>query len=563
MKCKAIGPEDARILLVGEAPGENEERKGEPFCGASGAELSRMLHDAGIIRNECRIINVVPWRPPRNKIDYWFGNKTQAAKEGLPLICGKYPHYEILEGMKELQAEIDQLKPELIIPVGNTSLWALTGQWSISKWRGSMMQASKYKEAPIDYNGCDPIIVPTYHPAAILRQWYLRFIAVQDLRRAKKVLEHPEREALLNPKRELIVRPNADQVLTMIDAWLAEADLGQLKLAVDIETRDQHIACIGLAADKHSAICIPLMSTTKPDGYWGLDEELLILDALRRLLSHESVLLLGQNFLYDAQYLVRYLGCWIGCYADTMVMQGVCWPGMSKGLDFISSLYCEYYEYWKDEGKKWDPRYQNEEQLWLYNCLDCINTFENFEELEKVLEARDLMEPFRFEMNLFEPVLATMLRGVKIDLKAREKMALDIMAEQREYEEFFEHVIGDRVQASLKASPWYRSPQQTKALLYDEFGLPVIKHKSTKRPTTDDAALTQIAESNPLLAPLCHALMHYRSLGVYYNNFITAKLRNGRIHCYYNLVGTETFRFASSKDAFDSGTNLQNIPRDE
>jgi len=53
------GPKDAKIVLVGEAPGETEERRGKPFCGASGNLLDQMLHRSSILRQECYITNVI------------------------------------------------------------------------------------------------------------------------------------------------------------------------------------------------------------------------------------------------------------------------------------------------------------------------------------------------------------------------------------------------------------------------------------------------------------------------------------------------------------------------
>ena len=61
------GPTDARIMLVGEAPGEQEVLRREPFVGASGTELNRMLHEAGISRSECFITNVCRQRPPSER----------------------------------------------------------------------------------------------------------------------------------------------------------------------------------------------------------------------------------------------------------------------------------------------------------------------------------------------------------------------------------------------------------------------------------------------------------------------------------------------------------------
>jgi len=80
MRVKGEGPIPARIMLVGEAPGEQEERSGTPFCGSSGQELNRMLHEVGIMRSECYVTNVCKLRPPDNQISAWVATTKKASR---------------------------------------------------------------------------------------------------------------------------------------------------------------------------------------------------------------------------------------------------------------------------------------------------------------------------------------------------------------------------------------------------------------------------------------------------------------------------------------------------
>lgn len=91
------GPEDADLLIVGEAPGEQEDREGEPFVGRSGSELDEKLREHGIPREEVRITNCVRCRPPENR---------DPTKEELEN-CRGY-----------LEREIDIVDPDLIMTVG-------------------------------------------------------------------------------------------------------------------------------------------------------------------------------------------------------------------------------------------------------------------------------------------------------------------------------------------------------------------------------------------------------------------------------------------------------------
>src|SRR5215468_5746534 len=176
------GPPSARVMIVGEAPGVEEEQQGRPFVGPSGNELNRMLQEAGILRSECFVTNLCKERPPRNEIGLWirnslkFGSKPTKEDEkrraaGVePRTFVRFrdklvdPRVQI--GANLLAKEIELVKPEIIITVGNSSMWALTGKWGITKWRGSML----YSEAS------HTKVIPTYHPAAVLRSWNWRAI---------------------------------------------------------------------------------------------------------------------------------------------------------------------------------------------------------------------------------------------------------------------------------------------------------------------------------------------------------------------------------------------------
>lgn len=541
-------------MIVGEAPGVEEERQGVPFVGASGKELTRMLHEAGFIRSECFITNVCRIRPPENDIDRFFVTKTEATRLGLMEVMGKYPMPVIREGMEELNSEIHQCEPDLIIALGNTALWALTGEWGITNWRGSYL----YAENSLWWNGKIPVL-PTYHPAAILRQWSWRAAAVHDLKRARAILD----EGVPDPQYAFVIEPSFRDVMEYL-ALIEDNALhhGQDCVSVDIETRDRHIACLGLGIGESDAICIPFMCVERDEGYWPPDQELAIILRLREVLPRLRII--GQNFIYDTQYTIRHWAMWLPLYFDTMIAHAVCFPGTPKGLDYLSSMYCRYHRYWKEESKNWDPKL-GERQLWEYNCKDCVTTWECERELARVLQYFDLWEQFRFEMTMVERALRTMLRGVRIDLKRRDGMVAELMNAANEREVYLHNILGDIQLAKSKgAKPWYRSPIQQRKLFYEELGLPVIRHRKTGRPTVDDEALPTIGKREPLLLPIIERLSELRSINVISSTFVQMPLdHDSRARCSYNPVGTETFRFNSSEDAFGFGTNLQNIPRSD
>ena len=569
-RCYPTGPQNAKILIVGEAPGADEIREGKPFVGQSGKELTDMLHQAGILRTECRITNVTPWRPFKNNIDNFFFTKTEAGKRGLGPIKGKYPGPEIRIGLKELRDEVAKVKPEIIIALGNTALWALTGEWGITKWRGSELNLQPVWDGPYDP---EIRVLATYHPAAILRSWEWRPVACYDL---SKAANPPAKEPSWN---WVIAGGGAAGSVASLEGhhfamalsclnWLADRlDGGEvIKIAADIETRERSfIDCIGLAWSETEAICIPFFRASDYSFLWTEDHEATLILVIRRILTHSNARLVGQNWYYDAQYIARLWGFLAVPDFDTMVAHAVAYPGTPKSLDYLSSIYLPWHRYWKDDTAEAEA--QADDMIrWEYNCKDCCTTWALHEPISQTLERNGVVEPWEFEKALFRPLMSIMMKGVRQDQELKNQYLPHILSQQGELEDFFqdlaEQAWPDIQLAKTKgAKPWYRSPTQLVKLLYEHLGLPVQYHKKTKKPTTDDAALAALGKKEPLIRPLLSLITEYRSLGVFLSTFILMPMdKDKRWRTSYNPVGTETFRFNSSSDPFGFGGNLQNIP---
>ena len=544
------GPCPAEIMIVGEAWGKHEEAapNHEPFIGPSGHLLNQMLADAGISRQSCFVANVVNARPPGDKIDSYFYNKTQAKKLGRSPVLGRFPHDVVIRGLSDLSANISRCNPKLIIALGNTPLWALTGNLGIMKWRGSQLYEN------------DRAIVPTVHPAALLRGMQsLRPIVVHDFGRANGVLQGRHKR----PQWRFEVRPSHRQVLERLEYLLNLRRTGG-ELSCDIETRGGQIACVGLAWDIHEAICIPFMSLTQREGYWSANEEASVVQALRQVLTYRSreqdeaaPSLVFQNGAYDLQYFAAQWGYLPTCTDDTMLMQHTLFPGLKKALDFLASMYCDYYKYWKDDGKEFDPHVAPETQLWEYNCEDCIRTLEIYRVLRELIRSMDRETQYRFQMQVFKIAVQMMLRGVRIDGAAQARLGkqLDNFAASRK--EWLTRVLAREFN--------YNSHPQMVNLFYNEMGLkPVLKRRKdgTYGQTCDDEALNKIKRREPLLKPLIDTIQELRSIGVFKSNYAEMPVSpDGRMRSSINLAGTETYRFSMSEDAFGYGGNLQTIPK--
>src|SRR5262245_55000016 len=144
------GPRNSKIMLVGESWGLEEASQHRPFVGSSGQELTRILTEAGISRDDCFLSNVIPARPQGNEMWRFF----EPAKGGAtPVVRGLHPTEPIQLGLRALNSQIEAIQPQLIIAVGNYALWALTSccgysvpadaegrrcPSGIESWRGSM-----------------------------------------------------------------------------------------------------------------------------------------------------------------------------------------------------------------------------------------------------------------------------------------------------------------------------------------------------------------------------------------------------------------------------------------
>ena len=313
------------------------------------------------------------------------------------------------------------------------------------------------------------------------------------------------------------------------------------------------ISCIGLAWSKCAAICIPFMEHEKSDkNYWSEDEENAIVSALRVVLQHPNVRVCGQNFSYDAQYIIAHLGINPRLQLDTMLMQHALMPGEKKALDFIASLHCEYYVYWKDDGKLWDPSIP-EDQHWRYNCEDCVRTFECAEELQLLLRQEGLWHVYEFLLDAYEVYLDPMLRGVLVDRKRKGEIAGELMTFIALIQQDIYTILGHQINLN--------SPMQLKVLFYEDLKMKEIRNRKTGNVTTDDDALTLFGKREPILKGLVERIAMVRSAGVLLSTFANGRLdTDGRGRTEYVLTGAETFRLSSRTNVFGAGGNYQNIP---
>lgn len=327
--------EPCKIALVGEAPGQSEELTGRPFVGSAGQELTRMLGDAGIVRSQCFLTNVFTKRPQDNKIENFCCSKLEIKAIVGPelykhykypgLLANNYVRPEHLCELVRLKEELELVKPNLVVALGNTALWALCGVTGITKVRGTLVESSLVPGLKV---------LPTFHPANILREWSNRIVAVADLIKAKSEMEYAE---IRRPRRTVHIAETLEDVHEIYKR-LMQAE----RFAVDIETALPQITCIGFAPNKHVAYVIPLVDKRKPlyHAWQDPQEEIWVWNMIRNLLWSQ-IPKVFQNGMYDMQCLLS-VGIAVNNPADdTMLLHHAMYPEMQKDLGFLGSVYTE------------------------------------------------------------------------------------------------------------------------------------------------------------------------------------------------------------------------------
>lgn len=424
--------------------------------------------------------------------------------------------------------------------------------------------------------GFPPVpLLPIIHPAAILRQWDLRYITVHDLKaRVPMALRGDWTNA--NPP-VLLAPPTFDQCISRLDHWLRQLDAGvALRLAGDIETYRRLITCVGLADSPQFAMSIPFVKKIiRPDGgvdldsWWTPEQEAQITLRLIKVLCHKNILLEGQNFLYDVQYFYEYYGVLPYAEFDTMYAWHVCFPGTPKALDYLSSLFCRYHRYWKEDHKEWDLAHGDVATLLRYNAEDCVRTFECATTIRKLVVQFGLADQWEWMRKKRDLALRMMIRGVRINEALRDKLGYELMNTHAELAgELFKIIpqewAGPPGKSSKTKEPvfWFSSSKQLKWVFGEFLGIPLPKHRKTGSETLGKEALNELREKYPIWRPLFNLLGDIRSVGVFITHFIRAPLDpDKRMRCSFNPAGTETFRWSSSKNAFNRGANLQNLSK--
>lgn len=436
-------------MILGDSPSREDTIAGKPFTGTPGRELERLLKDAGINKGDCWLTNVSKYQVPPNYDKKKSSFYARAVASGI----------DINQQLAELQLEINSIKPNIIVALGGTPLWALSGKTKISKFRGSLGWGMGTK------------FVPTYNPAHLLfsapggeiKGYWNRQIIIFDLKRA---LDESHSSTLELPQRTLQIAQNSGELYEFLERYKSHQ-----KLAVDIEAGGHCLPiCVGLAFNKSHGMTVPLWNRDNISTIPNSDLVNMWL-LLAKVLWEKDIV--GQNFNYDRDKLRR-LGFTIRrIHSDTMLKAFAINPELPKGLAFNTSIYTRE-PFYKDEGM-----YEGSTRDLLLGCArDSCVTYEINDAMDTDLDelgVRKFYENFILQLPDFYAEIES--NGFHVDEARREELIEKYVTwdEKLKYEMY--QIVGDDINVN--------SAPQVSSLLFDNWKLP-------RRPGTGEEELTSL-----------------------------------------------------------------------
>lgn len=538
----ACGSLDSSVVIVGEQPGRHEVQGRTPFIGASGALLRKILASAGIYQDDVYFTNVI--KDLDHPLDYYI----KLTKKGAEFSDAGKAYLDFL--FKEIK-ELTQ--PKVIIAVGNVALFALTGRWGITKWRGSIL----------DYPDRNCKLVSIIHPATCLPPKSVftnRWLILRDLKRAKQVLDG----TIVYDNYNLIIEPTYEKTMNVLSVFESLGLDGSL-LGFDIEitgTQEKTLSCISFALGTDS-ISIPFVCKNAngnihigmTQDYFSIERETVVLDKINSILSNRKIRKVGQNVAFDAHFLLRMYGIKVNNMEDTMVAQHRLMPTFPKGLDFITSLWTTI-PYYKADGKSYiKGNLGGDDIFWRYNALDSLVCVLAFAKQEELLHRTENWEAYRRGVDQIETLVFMQEFGIRVDLERMRTLA-ETYSEQQ--------II---LQAEIVEQAGYalnpNSRKQVLKYLYEDRGYSVQLNKQRKI-AADKGVLKRFARGTENREPdkVISNVLKARQIGKVLSTYLnTDKVdKDSRLRCFYNPAGTRFERLSSSENIFGTGANTQNWP---
>ena len=298
-----------------------------PLVGSSGSIFNAVLRAADIDRLDCWVGNVFDEKAPENDVTEWMHD---------PAIYGA--------ALERLAEELAEAQPTVVVAMGGTALHALTEDNRIARMRGYPLQATRVLPGVK--------VVPTYHPAYVMRVWESLPFVIGDVTKARREAEYgPE---LRVPRKRWLIEPEMED----LEAW-TEKLLGAEEISIDIETGWGQITCIAFAPNIDESICVPFVDLRRPNRcYWAREAERKAWRWVKMICESPGPKKVGQFFAgYDAYWLLAVMGIrTMNLTDDPRLMHHALFPDAPKDLGFLGAAYTNMpaWKHWNKTDKKDD-----------------------------------------------------------------------------------------------------------------------------------------------------------------------------------------------------------------
>lgn len=530
------GPRDAPFVVVGESPGATEVAQGAPFVGPSGQLLDELLREVGLRRRDVYVTNAIVCLPPRSKATLRGADGRDVRKKDALINDACRACRERLLG------ELGAHRRSLVLTMGNGAVRAVCGEWNlnITPIRGQL------REVEIGGVAGRVQVLPTYHPAHVLRNATLMPQIRSDMVKAKRLLvgaPYPK------PQVEYRVVDNVVKLTSLLATWRASADLS---LVADIETT-------GLDRQRDAFRCLGVidLKAVRANGrnvVWvfpGRVEGFPAGALVKKLFAGvpKRTRWIWHNGKFDTSFL-RAKGLprtQVRVDEDTLLLSyALDETGGRHGLEqcIVDHLGLPAYkdgirERMKATGTTW--RTVDRESLWKYMAQDVVYTALLYKALRpKVKHDADLERAYT---ELLVPAANTLasieLAGMPIDVRVLASNKVKLEAARAD-------ALG-ALHAQVAGTPWAgfnpNAPHDLKSVLTDKYRLKV---PDTRKETLEEHSAH----------PFVSKLLAYRKQQKMLSTYITAFEKYGsRVHTSYLLHGTVTGRLSSADP------NMQNIPK--
>jgi len=513
------GPDNARIMIIGEAPGKNEDEKGRPFVGAAGDKLDFLLKRAELKREDIFITNVIKRRPnSKNNME------TPEAQK------------EIIQSLPGLRREIHKIKPTVIVPMGNTALTALGFNYKITPARGFVI--------PTEFGK----VIPTFHPAAIFRQWAIQPTCEMDWRKIKR---HSIHAGMPRHPEDFELNPTIEDVEMFAHLVQIKVATGQkVQIGMDLETFFIEesplltpIKLVGMALTESKVIVIPFI-TQSGQYYWKTrDERTRAVNAIGDILENPNVELTFHNGLFDILVMMNH-GFKFNCKIfDTMLAQTMIYHPSPHTLEYLASVYTDFPP-WKQ-----NKHSGSDEEFRRYNADDCRVLKYIRPPLDIDVNDCRVFSLVNILCEAIIPYCRMMLNGIALDkVRWREvdgMLSRDIAMALNEVR----RLAGDP--AFKPTDPQIRDLLFNKLKLKSEVKTKKSKQKSVKKEVLNRLALRYPGNE------VIEAIQDYKHLNTQHSTFVKDLFihPDGRVHSTFKMHTVITGRLASENP------NIMNLPK--